>query len=156
MRFDGKIGLITGAGSGIGRATALGFAKGGGAVAVADVNESAANAVVAEITAAGGSPVCPSSHPAAMPDRPIVEPMDRSNTPAASGRTMLSAAMPRAAAAAVDALSHGANDYLMKPDAVVPSDESLSLLCAHLKSKIEACCPNDVAHPPARTTLSTL
>ena len=55
MRFDGKIGLITGAGSGIGRATALGFAKGGGAVAVADLNAAAADAVVAEITAAGGS-----------------------------------------------------------------------------------------------------
>ena len=55
MRFDGKIGLITGAGSGIGRATALGFAKGGGAAAVADLNGAAADAVVAEITAAGGS-----------------------------------------------------------------------------------------------------
>ena len=34
MRFDGKAGLVTGAGSGIGRATALGFAKLGGAIAI--------------------------------------------------------------------------------------------------------------------------
>ena len=55
MRFDGKIALITGAGSGIGRATALGFAQRGGAVAVADVNQETATSVVAEINKAGGS-----------------------------------------------------------------------------------------------------
>ncbi len=38
MRFDGKTLLITGAGSGIGRATAIGFAARGGRVAAADVN----------------------------------------------------------------------------------------------------------------------
>jgi meso-butanediol dehydrogenase/(S,S)-butanediol dehydrogenase/diacetyl reductase len=54
MRFDGKFGLITGAGSGIGRATALGFAQRGGGVAVSDVNGEAASAVAAEITRAGG------------------------------------------------------------------------------------------------------
>ena len=54
MRFDGKVGLITGGGSGIGRATAIGFAARGGAIAVADINGENANKVVAEITAAGG------------------------------------------------------------------------------------------------------
>jgi NAD(P)-dependent dehydrogenase (short-subunit alcohol dehydrogenase family) len=38
MRFDGKAGLVTGAGSGIGRATAMGFAGRGGMVAVAGLN----------------------------------------------------------------------------------------------------------------------
>jgi meso-butanediol dehydrogenase / (S,S)-butanediol dehydrogenase / diacetyl reductase len=57
MRFDGKAGLVTGAGSGIGRATAIGFAQRGGAVAVADVNAGAANAVAAEIKGAGGSAI---------------------------------------------------------------------------------------------------
>src|SRR3984885_9721562 len=57
MRFDGKIALITGAGSGIGRATAMGFAQRGGAVAVADINGDNANRVVAEITAAGGKAI---------------------------------------------------------------------------------------------------
>lgn len=55
MRFDGKIGLVTGAGSGIGQATALGFAQRGGRVAVADVTGEAAAAVAAAIGAAGGT-----------------------------------------------------------------------------------------------------
>ena len=57
MRFDGKAGLVTGAGSGIGRATAIGFAQRGGAVAVADINGANANRVVAEITQAGGKAI---------------------------------------------------------------------------------------------------
>jgi len=57
MRFDGKVGLVTGAGSGIGRAVAIGFAQRGGAVGVADVNGDAAGAVAAEIAADGGSAI---------------------------------------------------------------------------------------------------
>ena len=47
--------LITGSGIGIGRATALAFAKLGDHVVVTDVLEKEGNAVVAEIKAAGGS-----------------------------------------------------------------------------------------------------
>lgn len=54
MDFTGKVGLVTGAGSGIGRATAIGFAKRGGAVAVVDINGANAEKVTAEIKAAGG------------------------------------------------------------------------------------------------------
>ena len=57
MRFDGKVGLVTGGASGIGRATALGFAARGGSVAVADINQDNANAVVAEITKGGGKAI---------------------------------------------------------------------------------------------------
>lgn len=57
MEFDGKAGLVTGAGSGIGRATALGFAKRGGAVAVADIRAEAAEAVAGEILKAGGKAI---------------------------------------------------------------------------------------------------
>jgi 3-oxoacyl-[acyl-carrier protein] reductase len=47
--------LITGAGIGIGRATALTFARAGSHVVVTDVLEDAGKSVVAEITSAGGS-----------------------------------------------------------------------------------------------------
>jgi 3-oxoacyl-[acyl-carrier protein] reductase len=47
--------LITGAGIGIGRATALAFGRAGSHVVVTDVLEDAGKSVVAEITAAGGS-----------------------------------------------------------------------------------------------------
>jgi len=57
MRFDGKVGVVTGSGSGIGRATAIGFAQRGGAVIIADFNEEAASKVAGEITGAGGKAV---------------------------------------------------------------------------------------------------
>jgi NAD(P)-dependent dehydrogenase (short-subunit alcohol dehydrogenase family) len=49
--------VVTGAASGIGRATALRFAEEGAKVVVADLNADAAKAVVAEIEAAGGTAV---------------------------------------------------------------------------------------------------
>jgi len=54
MRLEGKVCLITGAGSGIGRSSALLFAKEGGTVAVADLDPGSAERTVAEVVAAGG------------------------------------------------------------------------------------------------------
>ncbi len=53
-RVHDKVALVTGAGSGIGRATAALLAGEGATVLVADVNEPAARAVAAEIASAGG------------------------------------------------------------------------------------------------------
>ena len=54
MRMEGKIGLVTAAGSGIGRAGAIRFAKEGASVGVVDIDADAVGAVGAEIKAGGG------------------------------------------------------------------------------------------------------
>ncbi|HEY2540055.1 MAG TPA: SDR family oxidoreductase [Stellaceae bacterium] len=54
MRLEGKIGLVTAAASGMGRAGALRFAREGAAVGIVDIDAAGVDAVVAEVTAAGG------------------------------------------------------------------------------------------------------
>ncbi|EZH65742.1 short-chain dehydrogenase [Bacillaceae bacterium JMAK1] len=54
MRLQNKIALITGAGSGMGEAEALRFAKEGATVIATDINEEAVQQVVETITSAGG------------------------------------------------------------------------------------------------------
>lgn len=54
MSFKDKSVLITGAGSGIGKATALAFAAAGAKVAVSDINEDGGRATVEEIKKGGG------------------------------------------------------------------------------------------------------
>lgn len=56
-RFTGKAVIVTGAGSGIGRAAALLFAREGGRMAVVDRNEPEAEATAAAIREAGGEAV---------------------------------------------------------------------------------------------------
>src|SRR5947209_8582068 len=54
-KLEGKVAIITGAGSGMGRASALLFAQEGAKVVVADVDEAGGKDTVAQIEQAGGT-----------------------------------------------------------------------------------------------------
>jgi NAD(P)-dependent dehydrogenase (short-subunit alcohol dehydrogenase family) len=57
MRLDGKVALITGAGSGMGRLAAQVFAREGARVVLADVSQDAGEAAASEVARAGGEAV---------------------------------------------------------------------------------------------------
>ena len=57
MQLEGKVALITGAASGIGKRIAEVYAKNGAAIAIADLNLAGAQATAKEITDAGGKAI---------------------------------------------------------------------------------------------------
>src|SRR6516162_7504902 len=57
VRLDGTIGVVTGAGNGIGKAIAIALAKAGAHVVIADVIEPAGQATVHAVEAIGGKAV---------------------------------------------------------------------------------------------------
>src|SRR5438874_636507 len=63
---------------------------------------------------------------------------------------ILNVATVLAAAATVDALTLGANSYVMKPDAAVPSPDSVAALADDILSKLQQCCPGYSREPRTR------
>ena len=74
MRLQNKIALVTGAGSGIGAASAVTYAREGASVVIVDVNETAARGVAEKIRAVGGRAEC---FVANVAERPAIESMIR-------------------------------------------------------------------------------
>ena len=56
-KLDGKVAVVTGAASGIGKQIALTLSQAGAAIAIADLNQDGANAVAEEINKAGGKAI---------------------------------------------------------------------------------------------------
>lgn len=74
-KLEGKVAVITGAASGLGRATAIRFANEGAAVVVADLNSQGGETVVSEIAATGGRAVY--QHTDATSEQEIKSMIDR-------------------------------------------------------------------------------
>lgn len=55
--FEGKVALVTGAGKGMGLASAIAFSEAGAAVVLADIDKAAAEQAAAELTAKGGKAI---------------------------------------------------------------------------------------------------
>src|SRR6476661_1180144 len=79
LDFSGKVALVTGAGSGMGLATARAFAESGASVVLADYNEDAVERAAAEIVSAGHKAIAArcdvsdDAQVAAMVDRAVAE-----------------------------------------------------------------------------------
>ena len=57
MKLTGKVAFVTGAASGLGREIALEYVRAGASVAIADINQGAADATAAEIAKTGGKAI---------------------------------------------------------------------------------------------------
>jgi len=81
MRFDGRVALITGAASGIGKEVAVRFAAAGGIPVIADLNADAAQATAAELGSARGAALAVAMDVAdeGSVDQAVAEVLDRFN-----------------------------------------------------------------------------
>ncbi len=68
MELEGRVAIVTGGGSGIGRAIALTLAREGASLTIADIDGDRAPAVAAEIEAAGGAAIASLTDVSLTPD----------------------------------------------------------------------------------------
>ena len=69
---------------------------------------------------------------------------------------MLTAPTSAGVAATIDALTHGANDYVTKPEGAVPSDQALKIASDHLVLKVALCCPDTLTDGRAGPTVRSV
>ena len=113
-RFNGKVALVTGAASGIGREIAFALAREGARVAIADLNFAAAAAAASEIEASGGRATAVAMD---VSDEAAVE-KGVEETVAAHGR--------------VDILVSNAGIQIVSPVVSFPFDQWKRMLAVHL------------------------
>ena len=75
MRFEGKVAVVTGAGTGIGKATALAFAREGASVVIADIDIESAEAAAKEVRSLGREALTIKADVSNKPD--VVQMVDR-------------------------------------------------------------------------------
>lgn len=128
MDLKGKSCIVTGAASGIGRAIAERYVRAGGLVAIADLNQEAADAVAAALTASG-------------PGRAIGVAMDVTD----EGQVNAGVARVVAAFGGVDVLVSNAGIQIVHPVEEFPFADWKKLLAIHLDGAFltsKACIPH--------------
>jgi len=121
VRFQDKVVVVTGAGSGIGRATALAFGREGAKVVAADIDAATAQATAEQIKAAGGQ----------------AEPLQVDVSVAADVERMVSTAAERWGR--LDVLVNNAGIFFMLPLTQVPEDQWDRLMSINLKGVYLGC-----------------
>ena len=121
MRFQDKVVVITGAGSGIGRATALAFGREGAKVVAADLEAASAQATAGQIKAAGGD----------------AESLQVDVSVAADVERMVTTTVERLGG--LDVLVNNAGVFFQVPVAQVPEEQWDRLMSINLKGVYLGC-----------------
>src|ERR1700731_627860 len=171
MRLENKIGIVTAAASGMGRAGAIRFAREGAAVGVVDIDQAGVDADVGEITAGGGRGLDFVWNHVGHPGPASIEGIDMADFEIAIDlnlRTVLvttEAAIPEIRARGGGALLYTASTsgiqgsafspvYSMAKFGVVGFVRSLAKRLAPDKIRVNAICPGPIDTPMLRIFVS--
>src|SRR6266536_2452117 len=146
MDIGGRVALVTGAGAGIGRATALRLANEGAAVGVADVDETSGSETVHGIEAGGGRAAFVRADVRHEPD---VRAMVDLAVAELGGLDIL---VNNAGIVTTPAFPHAAPDYAATKAAVARFSAALAPLHEQLGIRVNCICPDWVDTPMSRRT----